>query len=58
MRNIAKSTYRNLITKPAIRLINLITLASLLNLEIALLMVSWQSWKAAKRNPVEALRYE
>ena len=25
---------------------------------IALLTVSWQSWKAATRNPVEALRYE
>jgi len=25
---------------------------------IALLTVSWQSWKAAARNPVEALRYE
>jgi len=25
---------------------------------IALLIVSWQSWRAATRNPVEALRYE
>ena len=25
---------------------------------IALITVSWQSWRAAKRNPVEALRYE
>jgi len=25
---------------------------------IALLTVSWQTWKAARRNPVEALRYE
>ncbi|MBV5313358.1 MAG: ABC transporter permease [Prolixibacteraceae bacterium] len=33
-------------------------LASLLALGIALLTVSWQSWKAATRNPVEALRYE
>ncbi len=34
------------------------TLAGLLTLGIALLTVSWQSWKAATRNPVEALRYE
>jgi putative ABC transport system permease protein len=27
-------------------------------LGIALLTVSWRSWKAASRNPVEALRYE
>jgi len=27
-------------------------------LGIALLTVSFQSWKAATRNPVEALRYE
>jgi putative ABC transport system permease protein len=33
-------------------------LAGLLALGIALLTVSWQSWKAATRNPVEALRYE
>jgi putative ABC transport system permease protein len=33
-------------------------LAGLLALAIALLTVSWQSWKAARRNPVEALRYE
>jgi hypothetical protein len=33
-------------------------LAGLLALLIALLTVSWQSWKAATRNPVEALRYE
>jgi putative ABC transport system permease protein len=29
-----------------------------LALGIALLTVSWQSWRAATRNPVEALRYE
>ena len=33
-------------------------LAGLLALGIALLTVSWQSWRAAARNPVEALRYE
>jgi putative ABC transport system permease protein len=33
-------------------------LAGLLALGIALLTVSWQSWKAAMRNPVEALRNE
>jgi putative ABC transport system permease protein len=33
-------------------------LAGLLAWGIALLTVSWQSWKAATRNPVEALRYE
>jgi putative ABC transport system permease protein len=33
-------------------------LAGVLALGIALLTVSWQSWRAAARNPVEALRYE
>ncbi len=33
-------------------------LAGLLALGIALLTVSWQCWRAATRNPVEALRYE
>jgi putative ABC transport system permease protein len=33
-------------------------LAGLLALAIAMLTVSWQSWRAATRNPVEALRYE
>ncbi len=33
-------------------------LAGLLALGIALITVSWQSWRAATRNPVEALRYE
>ncbi len=33
-------------------------LAGLMALGIALLTVSFQSWKAATRNPVEALRYE
>jgi putative ABC transport system permease protein len=34
------------------------TLAGIIALGIALLTVSWQSWRAATRNPVEALRYE
>jgi putative ABC transport system permease protein len=33
-------------------------LAGILALGIALLTISWQSWRAATRNPVEALRYE
>jgi putative ABC transport system permease protein len=33
-------------------------LAGSVALGIALITVSWQSWKAATRNPVEALRYE
>ncbi|NOR76759.1 MAG: FtsX-like permease family protein [Draconibacterium sp.] len=33
-------------------------LAGALALGIALLTASWQSWRAATRNPVEALRYE
>ncbi|TKG95801.1 ABC transporter permease [Puteibacter caeruleilacunae] len=33
-------------------------LAGVVALGIAILTVSWQSWKAATRNPVEALRYE
>ncbi|HVN59074.1 MAG TPA: ABC transporter permease [Bacteroidales bacterium] len=32
--------------------------AGIIALGIALLTVSWQSWRAANRNPVEALRYE
>jgi putative ABC transport system permease protein len=32
--------------------------AGVIALGIALLTVSWQSWRAATRNPVEALRYE
>jgi putative ABC transport system permease protein len=33
-------------------------LAGIIAMGIALLTVSWQSWRAATRNPVEALRYE
>ncbi len=33
-------------------------LAGVSALTVALLAVSWQSWRAASRNPVEALRYE
>jgi len=36
----------------------LFALAGLLALGIALLTVSWQSWKAATRNPVDSLKYE
>jgi putative ABC transport system permease protein len=32
--------------------------AGVLALGVALLTISWQSWRAAKRNPVESLRYE
>lgn len=33
-------------------------ISGLITLTIALLTVSWQSWRAASRNPAEALRYE
>jgi putative ABC transport system permease protein len=33
-------------------------LAGLIVIFITIITVSWQSWKAATRNPVEALRYE
>jgi putative ABC transport system permease protein len=33
-------------------------LAGLLALGIAILTISWQSWKAATRNPIESLKYE
>ena len=33
-------------------------LAGVIALVIALLTVSWQTWRAARKNPVEALRYE
>jgi putative ABC transport system permease protein len=33
-------------------------LAGLIALLIALLTVSWQSWRAAANNPVKSLRYE
>ena len=33
-------------------------LSGLITLIIALLTVSWQSWRASTKNPVEALRYE
>jgi putative ABC transport system permease protein len=36
----------------------LFALAGLIALGIALLTVSWQTFRAARRNPVEALRYE
>jgi putative ABC transport system permease protein len=36
----------------------LFAMAGVIAFGIALLTVSWQSWRAATRNPVEALRYE
>jgi putative ABC transport system permease protein len=33
-------------------------LAGLIALAIALITVSWQSWRAATRNPIESMRYE
>lgn len=36
----------------------LFVLSGLVALMITMITVSWQSWKAATRNPVEALRYE
>ncbi len=33
-------------------------LSGILAIGVALITVSWQSWRAATRNPVEALRYE
>ena len=33
-------------------------IAFLLIIILSMLTVSWQSWKAATKNPVEALRYE
>jgi len=33
-------------------------LAGFISLSIALLTVSWQSWRAANRNPIDALKYE
>lgn len=35
-----------------------IVLAGIITLGVSLLTVSWQSWRAATRNPVETLRYE
>ena len=34
------------------------TLAGMIAFIIAILTVSWQSWRAATKNPVEALRYD
>jgi len=33
-------------------------LAAVASVGVAILTVSWQTWRAARRNPVEALRYE
>jgi putative ABC transport system permease protein len=32
--------------------------AGIMAVTLALLTVSWQSWRVASKNPVEALRYE
>jgi putative ABC transport system permease protein len=32
--------------------------AGVIAVVIAMITVSWQSWRAAARNPVDALRYE
>lgn len=36
----------------------ILAISGLMALAITLLTVSWQSWRAARRNPVESLRYE
>jgi putative ABC transport system permease protein len=36
----------------------LFALAGILAILVTMLTVSWQSWRAATKNPVEALRYE
>jgi len=33
-------------------------LAGVIAFGIALITISWQTWRAATRNPVESLRYE
>jgi ABC-type antimicrobial peptide transport system permease subunit len=55
--NIRINGSKTLPTKPTLSWW-IFALAGLLALGIALLTVSWQSWRAATRNPVEALRYE
>jgi hypothetical protein len=58
MQNTFKSTYRSFVPKLVTNRINLIGLTDSLVLGIALLPISWQSWRVATRNPLEALRYE
>ena len=58
MQNVFKSTYRSFVPKLITNLITFVGLADSLLMGIALLTVSWQSWKAATRNPLEALRSE
>jgi ABC-type antimicrobial peptide transport system permease subunit len=54
--------YRTLSRNKVFSLISIggfsLSLAALVALVVALLTVSWQSWRAARKNPVEALRYE
>jgi len=58
MQNILKSIYQSFVAKLITNLFNLLVLGDSQTLGIALLAVSWQSWKASTRNPVEALKYE
>jgi len=58
MRNIFKSTYRIFTRNLETDLIYLVGLSVSRVSGIALLTVGWQSWQAATRNPVEALKYE
>jgi putative ABC transport system permease protein len=51
IRNFLLYLYRN-------KLYTLITISGFAISIMFVLTVSWQSWQAARRNPVEALRYE
>jgi len=36
----------------------ILAVSALVTISIVITCVTWQSWRAAKRNPVDALRYE